>query len=520
MLLVTVTSVAAHDDTETGIAQEIRAQLSQDAGPKAQNLATPGVVWLYASRNYTPLWSDRAQLRSLVAALEDTEADGLLPGDYGVVMFRQALASWPDGDARRRAAIDIHITHCFLRALLHLRRGKVDPKALNPRWNIQPDSNDERALLEAAIRATKAGRVEQAFEFARPQHPVYLRLRAALQHARATAAGGGWPSLPDGPPLQPGSHGPAVQALHRRLAAAGYLPAASIRDTYDAETAHAVSWFQSEQLLVVNGIVDRATRDALNAPVEARIDQLRVNLERARWLLHLAKDDFVLVDIAGYMIHYYEDGRPIWSSRVQVGRAVRPTPIVASSISHITLNPAWTVPPTIFRKDLLPKIRRNHGYLAANRLHVLDASGHELDPDDVDWGDPRGIILRQDAGPGGALGRIAIRFPSPYMVYLHETPHTELFDREQRTFSSGCIRVEKPYELASLLLGWERGAIDEIIAKGRTVNVPLPRQVPIFILYWTVSAPAEGRVAFKPDPYRMDPLLLRALNEKFVGAEL
>jgi murein L,D-transpeptidase YcbB/YkuD len=241
-----------------------------------------------------------------------------------------------------------------------------------------------------------------------------------------------------------------------------------------------------------------------------------VNLERARWMLRELRGDLVLVDIAGYRIVYFRGSRPVWRARVQVGRPYRSTPSFRSEITYFTFNPTWTLPPTILREDVLPHVRADIDYLARNRMRVLDRLGVELDPALVDWSRPEGLLLRQDAGPGNALGQVAIRFPNPHAVYLHDTPNKRLFEREQRAFSSGCIRVENPLELVELLLDdperWDRPAIEALIATGRTRNVPLPRPVPILLLYWTVDVHAGGRIAFKPDIYGRDAPLLQALS--------
>jgi len=182
----------------------------------------------------------------------------------------------------------------------------------------------------------------------------------------------------------------------------------------------------------------------------------------------------------------------------------------------VTLNPIWTVPPTILSEDLLPKLRRNSGSLAANRIRVFDSDGHERDPSSVDWNHPQGLVLRQDAGAGNSLGRVAIRFPNPYGIYMHDTPHRELFSEGRRAFSSGCIRIERPLELVEHLLantpGWGRGKIDAAIATGQTRSVVLDHPVPILILYWSVDTHDGKRIAFKPDIYGKDAAVLRELD--------
>jgi murein L,D-transpeptidase YcbB/YkuD len=450
-------------------------------------------------------------------------ADGLDPRDYALdeLQRRRHVLDDPQATAQQRAQFDLLATDACFAALLHLYRGKVDPATLDTHWNFDPRQIDQARGLQAVREALAQGTIGELFARARPQHPYYGQLRAALAKLREVAAQGGWSAIADGPTLKPGSRDPRVPALRRRLQRVGYPVGESADDLYDPTLAAALEQFQREQYLAADGHLGKATLAALNVPVAARIEQLRVNLERARWLLHQLQGDFVVVDIAGYQVAYYKDGKPVWRSRVQVGKPYRSTPVFKSKITYLTLNPTWTVPPTILKNDILPKLRRNPGYLAANRLRVLDGQGRELAPASVDWARPRGIVLRQDAGPGNSLGRLVIRFPNDYAVYMHDTPHQELFANQQRTYSSGCIRVERPRELAELLLDdpvrWNRAGIDRAIDTLKTQTVMLREPVPLLLAYWTVDLREDGRVGFRPDVYGRDAPLLAALDRPRVS---
>lgn len=289
-------------------------------------------------------------------------------------------------------------------------------------------------------------------------------------------------------------------------------------EVFDEHLVEAVKKFQREQYLEVDGAIGPATRAALNVSVQSRIDQIRVNLDRARWLLHNIPPEMLLVDVAGFKITYFKNNLPIWHSRVQVGMAYRTTPIFKSEVNYITLNPTWTVPPTILRKDVLPKVRKDVNYLREHNIRVLDSSGKELDPATVDWYRPGNVTLRQDAGDDAALGKAVIRFPNAHAVYLHDTPHQKLFNKSQRAFSSGCIRVERALELVELLLAetpsWDSAAIEKALATRKTRNVTLAKRVPILLAYWTVDAVSETQIAFKPDIYARDATVLKALNKR------
>jgi murein L,D-transpeptidase YcbB/YkuD len=488
-----------------------------------------GVAEFYRRRDFAPAWDDDKRVGQLLDALADLRYDGLDPQDYGLDKLRAQYTQRGNMNASEQADFDLVATQAYLLSLVHLYRGKVDPGQLDPRWNFDAHTLDLQQGMQVAIDAVASSDIGAAFDRARPQQVIYPRLRAAMKQLYAVEAGGGWPQIADGPTLKPGMHDARVPILRQRLQASGINPSNNANgndgDLFDAGLSAAVSQFQREQYLAVDGNVGPATRAALNVPLQARIDQLRANLERGRWLLHEIHDDFVLVDIAGYKVHFFQNGVSTWSSRVQVGKPYRSTPEFKSKVTYITVNPTWTVPPTIYRKDVLPKLKEDPDYLTRQRMKVLDASGKELDPASIDWNSPGNILLRQDAGDDAALGQVVIRFPNPYSIYLHDTPHQRMFGERQRAFSSGCIRVERPLELVERLFdpasGWTRAAIEEAIASGETRNITLPRKIPILLVYWTVDLPdtadaakvsGKQRVAFKPDVYGRDPALIRALK--------
>jgi len=477
------------------------------------------VMDFYTHRAYRAAWTQDSDVEQLIASLNATDADGLNPADFHIdelIRSREALQS-SSATAEQRAAFDLATTHTFITALLQLRRGKVDPARLDIHWNFDADGVDPRDDLNAFFAALDNHEVARAFVLAPPQEAVYAGMRQALAQLRSVRERGGWPKVTVDHSLKPGMDEPAVAQLRARMVAAGFLDPRLIHgNKYDGAVTAAVKKYQDEQYLGADGMAGANTLAALNVPVEARIDQVRVNMERARWLLYKLQGTFVIVDIAGYKVAMYRDGQPIWRSRVQVGKAARNTPIFQAQISYITFNPTWTVPPTILKEDVLPKIQVNPGYLAANRMRVIDREGREVDPSTVDWTNPRGLSLRQDAGKDSSLGQVVIRFPNDYAIYLHDTPHRELFAKTVRATSSGCIRVENPLQLVELLFNdpikWDSAGIQKQLANGKTENIRLPVKVPVLLAYWTVDLGSDGRVSFKPDVYGYDAPVLRALN--------
>lgn len=478
------------------------------------------VLDFYAHRNFRPAWANDNDVAQLVSSLNATQADGLNPADFHIDELLRSRPSMlaEQATSEQSAAFDIAATHTFITALLQLRRGKVDPSRLDIHWNFDPAGVDPREDMNNFFTALDSHDVAKAFAEAPPQEAVYVGLRQALAQLRKVREAGGWPKVADGHSLKPGMDEPAVAQLRSRLVAGGFLEPRFAHGTkYDGAVTAAVKKYQAEQYLGADGMAGATTLGALNVSVDARIDQVRVNMERARWLLYKLQGTFVIVDIAGYKVAMYRDGQPIWRSRVQVGKPYRNTPIFQAEITYITFNPTWTVPPTILKEDVLPKILKNPGYLDANRIKVIDRAGAVVDPSTVDWTRPNGLSLRQDAGQDSSLGQVVIRFPNDYAIYLHDTPHRELFAKTVRATSSGCIRVENPLQLVELLFNdpvrWNSAGIQKQLANGRTENIRLPVKVPVLLAYWTVDLNSDGRVTFKPDVYDYDSTVLRSLNQ-------
>lgn len=517
LLLLCLTAVAEAETVADALRDRLAARLAEPRPLRLDAASLPlATAIFYAGRDWAPAW-DSPRYAALLRALEGLAGDGLAPADYGVAELRRR-----SGDSRPAAVAEREelATRACLLALLHLYRGKVDPARLDANWNFPARHMAPDQALRLVDEAVASQRIEDAFDAARPAWGFYHRLRIALVQLRALEARGGWPALPPGPTLKPGMSDARVLLLRQRLVLAGLLPAPPAAgapdERYDDALANAVKRFQREANLDADAGVGPATRAELNVPVAARIAQLRANLERVRWFTNELGRETVIVDLAGYAILYLRDGEVAWRSRVQVGREYRPSPVFMSRIRHLTLSPAWVVPPTILREDALPAIRRSRAYLDRHRLHAYNAAGQRLAPGAVNWWRPGNITLRQDPGPDGALGEVVIRFDNPFSVYLHDTPHKELFDASQRATSSGCIRVERVHELAVLLLddpvNWSREQLQAAIDTRQTRQVPLSREVPILLGYWTAQVDPDGYVAFRPDIYHRDAPLLAALD--------
>jgi len=499
----------------------------------ARIIADELVSLYYESQQFQPAWQDVAKLDELVAAIGDLRNDGLNPDDYHLAALQSYRLDVRMGTAltnQDRADLELLATDAFMLGLYHVFVGKVDPVKLSTQWNFapRPTPGIEQGLQRFSERLA-AGEIREAFERARPSHAWYQRGRDRLKEYRAIAAAGGWPELPDGPTLKAGLSDPRVPALRKRLAVTRDLvvPAGAAEPAdatlYDATVEQAVKSFQERHGLTADGAIGPGTRAALNVPVAQRIDQIRVNLERGRWTLHEMKGEFVLVDVAGFYVSYFRNDEPIWTSRVIVGKDGRETPVFRSTITYVVFNPTWTIPPGILVKDKLPDLKRNPGALQRMNIRVLDGSGREVNPYSVNWhqyGQNRlpPYQFRQDPGPNNALGLVKIMFPNPYLVYLHDSPAKSLFEQDQRMFSSGCIRVQKPFELAELVLNdpqWNQQSISQLIATKETRTVTLQKPIPVLLLYWTAQPRPDGQVIFRNDVYGRDPPTLASLDSDF-----
>lgn len=506
---------APAQETLEALLQQLSVQGEvQIAGETVHNL--PVTQKFYAENAYAAAWINPIALNELAAAIYEAEREGMNPADY----HQRQVTGLLDGSLTlESAARDLLLTDALVRLTYHYAFGKVDPRDYVSSWNFDREL-PQVDPVQWAQDVISHGGILAGLNQLKPTNPLYEQLVRALAQYRTIANTGGWPGVDPGPTLRPGDIGPRVVQLRRRLLADGDLQEDTAPNStlFDDTLTQATIRFQRRHHLDTDGVVGKQTLAALNTTTEQRIGQIRVNLERSRMLQDIP-GTAVVVDIAGYEVSLFRDGERLLRSRAQVGRPYRSTPTFRDRITYIEFNPTWTVPPSILNKDVLPAIKRDPGYLQSKNMQVLTMGGEVVDPSTVNWqlypqqGFP--YMLRQRPGPKNSLGRLKVMFPNEHMVYLHDTPSQSLFNRSERTFSSGCIRVQKIMELAELLLddaAWDQAAIASVIAKQTTKRVSLRESVPIYLVYWTVEVQEDGSVDFKRDPYQRDSALLEALE--------
>lgn len=476
----------------------------------------------YGGRGFQSAWTADAAARQradlVLVVLEHASDEGLDPADYHVTSLVMGSPSMP---AKTVAKRDLLLTDGFLRYAHDLRLGRIAPNEVYDDISLPAQRFDALSALEASLR--KNDFAELIAELA-PRHREYARLKKALARYRALLAKGGWPTLPAISELKLGSDDPRLAVLRQRLAIEDSVPAEA--PGMDDLVA-AVRRYQARNGLQVDGRIGRRTLAALNISAAERIDQIIANMERWRWMPRAIEPNRIVVNVASSELTAVKDHKPVLTSRVIVGDRKHPSPILRTLVTGVTLNPPWNVPPSIARKEMLPKLRRNPDYLLSEKIVLVNGPANDPYGLGIDWQavSPAHFPyrLRQLPGPGNALGRIKLEMPNQFDVYLHDTSARSLFARTERDLSHGCIRVEQIRALASFALTGEAnetsGKIGEAIESGETRYLATAQPLPVYLVYWTAIADADGTVEFRPDIYGRDRRLSTVLaGRKASGA--
>ena len=509
-------AVAPHA-AQADLRARIESVLRQKATPRFVVRSAAGRrLWngtreFYQKRQFAPVWlqgkGSQHQIDELLAALQHADRDALDPARYRateVARLRDDLArAASDARAHDAAALDARLTYLYLQYATDVTTGVTDSRE---RWHMKPDAFDAVASLEDAL--TRDG-IDASLADLPQRNPEYAALRKALQRYRDIAARGGWPMLPANTRLKPGDRGPAVPLLARRLSVTGdyVLPEGAAPAAYDEGLQDAVKRFERRHGLTADGIVGRGVVQELNVPAAARVRQIALNMERARWV-PTERTRHIVVNVPEYRLEVRDGSQVPLAMRVVVGRKDAQTPAFSGEMSYIVLAPFWNVPADIAEKETLPALASDPEYLDRTNMEIVDKRGRPVDPEEVDLGDAGKYRFRQRPGASNSLGLVKFMFRNPYNVYLHDTPADALFARDVRTFSHGCVRLEKPEQLADYVLGdqpeWTPDRIREAMHGTEQTTVRLKQKLPVYITYFTARAGANGEVDFFRDIYGRD----------------
>jgi L,D-transpeptidase YcbB len=485
---------------------------------------------LYESANFAPMWmkgdEPTSQATYLIETLRASRLKGLNPRDYDAESLATQSRSLKGASAASRASFDVTLTTAAMRYISDLRIGRINPKHL--KFDIDVQSKKYNLPEFIAQRVVSAESLQPVLDEIEPPYAGYRRIEDFLGQYIELAAKGDGAKVPGGTKtVVPGDTYAGTAELVDRLRLLGDLPQGVNFDAYSGDLVEGVKHFQARHGLSPDGKLDAATLRELNTPLSARVQQIDDALERWRWMPAEFQQPPVLVNIPEFRLRAYSDDHQLaLSMNVVVGKsAPTQTPVFTDDIKFIVFRPYWNVPPGILRRTVIPGIMKSSGYLARERFEVTDSSGRLVSPnEDLVAGLRSGkYFARQKPGPTNALGLIKFMFPNTYSVYLHSTPSTELFSRSRRDFSSGCIRVEKPAELASFLLRkqfdgqqpWTVELVKNAMDSGKdNRQVNLTMKVPVLILYVTAVAEEDGTVHFFDDIYghdkRLNSLLVKA----------
>jgi murein L,D-transpeptidase YcbB/YkuD len=464
---------------------------------------------LYKRLGQTPLWlvadglaKDRAG--AVVNTALHASDDGLRIDDYPIAGLANALTALRRSEkptAEQYAEADVLLTATYAALGEDFLTGQVDPKSVSQSWHIDPqDENVDSALVRTLTKLP----LDKSIAAMRPQDPEYAALQKELVHYRAIVNKGGFPAVPAGKSLSRGDHDSPqrLAALRARLAAEGInVPADSAAaGVFDAGLAAGVAQFQAHHGIAVDSGLGSETLNSLNVPAAYRLGQIAANLERDRWMPRSLGSRYIIVNVPAFRLDAYENGQKALDMKVIVGEEYedKATPVFADSMETVVFRPYWNITPDIQARETQPKIAANPGYMAANNLEY--------------WKDGGVTRIRQKPGPENSLGLVKFLFPNDFNIYLHDTPEKELFDKDVRAFSHGCIRVEKPVELAEWVLGWDEGKVREAEQGKDNNSVKLPHKLPVYIEYGTAYV-KDGQLYFGNDLYHRDDDLVKAVAD-------
>ena len=485
------------------------------SGPALQVLpeTRDAVIETYRQRNFKPVWVAEGKLsergEAALSLLSAAAAEGLEPAAYlpaRLTSFDQPLPVW---DQAAMARLDIDLFAATVRYARDASGGLFDPRKLSSYHDI--DSAPVTGGTAARVLAWSPYPADY-LKSLHPAHPAYAAMKKALGELRAERGSAAAEPIPDGELVKTGGSDPRIPAVRQKLVERGYAAAAAAPGAdpllLDKELVAELRQFQKEAHIKVTGILGPQTVAALNADLSERHEaKLINNMERLRWLPRELGKRHIFVNQPAYAAEVVENGKAVWSTRVIVGKPTTQTSVFHDEMELVIFNPSWGVPPSIIAKEYLPKLRRDPGYLDRLGFKVVNQKGKVVSSRSVSWSSygnkvPYGI--HQPPGVKNALGEVKFLFPNTHNIYMHDTPSRELFDKEARAFSHGCVRVQNPRQFAAVILGWDQATVDKNIATPKSETVRLKEKIPVHLTYFTAWPDETGNIHYFEDMYGRD----------------
>ena len=477
----------------------------------------------YSMHDHQLVWRDSLKSDEAIRQIIMAWKEGLNPKDYhleSLLDLNSYLGSKPT-DRESEAIFDILLSDGLMVYADHLTQGKLDPESLYPSWNFftRNLANDAMEQFNTAISADSIG---EYFEQLSPQTKGYSTLREGVMNYTNIIYMGGWDSLPILKTIHPYDSTFLAPMLRERLIVEGFEIEYDSSLVYDDKLIEQIKLFQMQSGLIDDGVIGKHSINALNESATSKLNKIKVNMERSRWVLEGELNEFIIVNIARYQMYYSDSGQVTYTSKVMVGKDEKQTPVFRDNMEYVVFNPTWTLPQSISSTETLPKLQRDSLYMQKNNMVIINAKGEVQSDSGLVWSDYTEdyfpFIIRQEPGPKNALGRVKFLFPNKYAIYLHDTPSRYLFAKEERAFSHGCIRLQNPLDFSEFLLSkqdtnWTMDSIRTVLDSAQTMSVRLKKKIPVYLMYWTAGINEDGRLFFVPDIYGRDERILRALGK-------
>jgi murein L,D-transpeptidase YcbB/YkuD len=488
----------------------------------------------YTNRNYQLAWVSADKLQpqadSLLSAIAQAHEEGLEPANYKLNEIKQLKeqlfgekAKAPKNDStllKNLVKLDFMMTSSYMTYGAHLLSGRIDPFQLDTLWIVHPRKKDLSVHLEEALTNKK---IRSSLNELSPATGQYNKLKSQLARYKEVANKGGWPLLSNELSAKSSMSARRDSLLRKRLALSGELDTTqAVSSQAGKQLEEAIASFQKRHGIKADGKLTAETIKWLNKPVAEVVQMIELNMERVRWLPDSIGDTYILVNTPEYVLKTFKAGKKQMQMNVIVGQEYASTPVFTDTLEYIVFSPDWTVPPSIAQKEILPILQKNPDYLLIQDMSVYETWNEKdtsaLDPHATDWSQftPETFNYRivQNPGPKNPLGAVKFMMPNDLFIYLHDTPADYLFGRSKRSLSHGCIRLEKPAELAMYLLEWDEAKVKEYMSKEEPENVPLTQKMPVQIVYQTAWVDEEGILNFRDDIYGYDKVQQRAITSK------